>query len=98
MRCAFVWVSQLAAFGVLATIPAAGQWWAARYVSADGWSATDAFAVVSDRHGDALLVWEACNERAPPVTTRSTLECLGGRPAAHREMPDRAPPGRQLGR
>jgi hypothetical protein len=50
---------------LLAASAATGHWGAPRFVSAAGWSGTDSPTVALDRHGDALLVWEACDLRTP---------------------------------
>jgi hypothetical protein len=48
---------------LFAASAASGHWGEPRFVSAAGWSATDALALAVDRQGDALLVWEACDLR-----------------------------------
>jgi hypothetical protein len=58
-------VAALAMVAVLAGAGATSRWSAPRFVSGDGWMATDELALAADRQGDALLVWEACEERAP---------------------------------
>ncbi len=62
---------------------AAGAWSPPRWVSAEGWSATDSPTVAVDRQGDALLVWEACDLRTAgcyhqiQARTRSRSGALG---------------------
>jgi hypothetical protein len=51
----------VAALTGVAAGAAAGRWGGPKFVSADGWMATDALALAVDRQGEALLVWEACD-------------------------------------
>ncbi len=50
---------------LLAVSRASAAWSPPRWVSPDGWTATDSPTVAVDREGDALLVWEACDLQTP---------------------------------
>jgi hypothetical protein len=50
---------------LVAVSRASAAWGPPRWVSPDGWGATDSPTVAVDRQGDALLVWVACDLRAP---------------------------------
>jgi len=55
---------------LIAVSRASAAWGPPRWVSAEGWGATDSPTVAVDRQGNALLVWEGAICRRPAVTTR----------------------------
>src|SRR5918998_4868547 len=57
--------------------PAAAAWGPSRWVSAEGWLATDTPTVAVDRQGDAVLAWEACDARLPACDGRVQLRTRG---------------------